>query len=95
MPILAVIWPAGANRTGLDIEVGMWLERSRRREAPLTLMFLQDRAARLTGGRMESQEQGARTRYYEDLLAYGAKAIVWSDWTELPDAVLANIQSSK
>jgi hypothetical protein len=46
-------------------------------------VLVETTAGRVTTGRFESRETGRRSRYYEDLVAYGFPIVEWSDYEEL------------
>ncbi|HLN51501.1 MAG TPA: hypothetical protein VN819_05255 [Thermoplasmata archaeon] len=98
----AFYWPFGANRAGMDVEIGFVLERLRRKEIlgeDVRILIEDDGSKRRAGGReagtgnsvtFVSFEQGRRTRYYGDLVVYGAILPTWSDYGELLE-LLENI----
>ncbi len=98
----ALYWPFGANRAGMDVEIGLLLERLRRKEIrgeDVRVLIEDDGARRRAGGREPSSglsvmfvsfEPGHRTRYYGDLLLYGAIVPTWADYGELLE-LLENI----
>ena len=95
-------WPFGANRSGLDVEIGFVLERLRRREIrgeDVRVLIEDDGAKRRAGGRevrpdgtfgFVSLEEGERTWYYDDLVLYRALIPSWTDYGELLE-LLENI----
>jgi hypothetical protein len=95
----ALYWPHGANRSGLDVEIGFVLERLRRRELTgedVRVLVEDDGAQRRAGGRepglhgevlFVSYERGHRTRYYSDLVLYGSILPTWADYGELLELV--------
>ncbi|MDE1822190.1 MAG: hypothetical protein KGJ23_02675 [Euryarchaeota archaeon] len=98
-----VYWPFGAARPGLDVEVGFLLLQMGRGELPgdRVVVFYEDdgasrRAASLvydTAGRMRFsslEREGRRTRYYPDLVDFGATTKPWKDSQELLERVLAH-----
>jgi hypothetical protein len=90
-----VYWPFGANRSGLDIELGFVLERLRRKEIDgraVRVLVEDDGATRRAGGveidgngdlAFVSYEHGGRTTYYADLARYRAIVASWADYAEL------------
>lgn len=97
-------WPFGANRSGLDVEIGFVLERLRRKEVlgeDVRVLIEDDGVKRRAGGReigpdgafgFVSLEEGERTWYYDDLLLYRALIPFWADFDELLE-LLENIAS--
>ena len=88
-------WPFGANRSGLDVEIGFVLERLRRKEilGEDVRVLIEDDGAKRRAGRREvrpdgrlgfvSLEEGERTWYYDDLVLYRALLPFWADYGEL------------
>ena len=99
-------WPFGANRSGLDVEIGFVLERLRRKEVlgeDVRVLIEDDGVKRRAGGReigpdgafgFVSLEEGERTWYYDDLLLYRALIPFWADFDELLE-LLENIASDR
>ena len=97
-----VYWPYGAARPGLDVELGFLLEQMWRRElrGDHVPVFYEDDGARrraagyqfARNGRFQFvslERYGKRTRYYPDLVDFGALAKDWRDHGELLEEVLA------
>lgn len=78
-----VYWPFGAQRSGVDVELGFLLASLQRGESPDVRVFVESAAGTVSGGHFESREKGARTTYYEDLLAYGCPIVEWERYEEL------------
>ena len=98
-----VYWPYGAARPGLDVELGFLLEQLWRKELGgdhVTLFYEDDGVRRRAGeyqfghdGRLRFvslERQGKRTRYYPDLVDFGALAKDWHDHAELVEEILAH-----
>ena len=95
--------PFGAARSGLDVEIGFLLEKMGGEKPKLpadrvTIFYKDDgeerRAAEVRfglGGRLEfvALEASRRTKYYVDLVRFGATAVGWRDHVELIDRALA------
>lgn len=88
-----VYWPAGAQRTGLDWELGILTsEISQNNLDPDRILLLVQEAAasiRTDSGELESHERGQRTRYYNDLVQHGCPFALWRDHAGFLDAVQA------
>lgn len=88
-----VYWPHGAQRAGLDWELGLLVgEISRGETPPDDVVLLVEEAAasiRPADGALESHERGRRTRYYDDLVEHGCPFAVWRHHGEFLEAVLA------
>jgi hypothetical protein len=88
-------WPFGANRTGLDIEIGFILEKLRRGEITgenVRVLIEDDGPRRRAGGEetaedgtftFVSYEKGHRSTYYGDLIPFGAILTGWASYEEL------------
>lgn len=97
-------WPFGANRSGLDVEIGFLIERLRRKEIlgeDIRILIEDDGSKRRAGGRepgedgaitFVSYEEGHRTGYYGDLVLYGTILPTWADYGELLELIV-NIAS--
>jgi len=96
-----VYWPFGGARAGLDIELGFLLFQMGRGELTgehLTVFYEDDgdqrRAASLGFtlqgelGFSSFERDGRRTRYYPDLVGFGAIAVGWKNIGELLERVL-------
>jgi hypothetical protein len=95
-------WPFGANRAGLDIEIGFILERLRRGEivGEEVRVLIEDDGSRRRAGKVEtkgveaftfvSHEKGHMTGYYGDLIPFRAILTTWANHEELFE-VLRNI----
>jgi hypothetical protein len=100
----ALYWPFGANRAGLDVEIGLILERLHREEilGEYVRVLIEDDGAGRSAGALEATsdgrvefvpaERGRRTVYYGDLVQYGAILTTWADYGELFE-LLENIAS--
>lgn len=97
-----VYWPFGGARPGLDIELGFLLlqmGRGELRGEHVTVFFEDDRAQRRAAGLeinskgelqfSSFEREGRRTRYYPDLISFGAIATAWRNTVELLERVLA------
>ena len=97
-----IYWPYGAARPGLDVEIGFLLEQMWRRELGgehVTVFYEDDCAQRRAAGyqfgrngRLQFaslEKHGKRTRYYPDLVDFGAVAKDWRDHAELVEEILA------
>ena len=97
-----IYWPYGAARPGLDVELGFLLEQMWRRELGgdhVTVFYEDDGARRRAAGYqfgrngrlqfVSREKHGKRTRYYPDLVDFGALAKDWRDHAELVEEVLA------
>lgn len=85
-----VFWPFGAQRAGLDIELGFLLARFAQGQDLDVRIFIETgkhAAARVDHGHLEILERGLRTRYYEDLVAYGSSILEWTSYEELWEGV--------
>ncbi len=86
-----VYWPYGAQRSGLDWELGILTSEIGRGElAPDTVLLLvQEDAASIhtSSGELESHERGHRTTYYNDLVQHGCPFALWRDHAGFLDAV--------
>ncbi|MDG7006392.1 MAG: hypothetical protein JRM86_05600 [Nitrososphaerota archaeon] len=85
-----VFWPYGAQRSGLDVELGFLLWQFEHGRSPDVRIFAETgehRAAKVVDGHLVVLEQGSRTRYYEDLVQYGAAIAEWSDYSELLESI--------
>lgn len=84
-------WPYGAQRAGLDVEIGLLLARLAG-GVPLDVRVLIESgihvAGRIVRGVFESVEVGKRTRYYQDLVEYRCPVVEWEDYGALWNAVL-------
>ncbi len=84
-------WPFGAQRAGLDVEIGFLLSKLAG-GVPLDIRVLIESgtraAGRVVGGVFESVELGRRTRYYQDLVEYRCPVVEWEDYEALWNAVL-------
>jgi hypothetical protein len=81
-----VFWPFGAQRSGLDVEIGFLLALFAAGERPDVRIFVETgatAAAHVENGSLRIFERGHRTRYYEDLVTYGSSIIEWTDCGEL------------
>lgn len=88
-----VFWPFGAQRSGLDVELGFLLWQFEHGRSPDVRVFIETgarAAARVEAGHLVALESGSRTRYYEDLVRYGASIVEWSDHDELLEAIYHN-----
>lgn len=98
----ALYWPFGANRSGLDVEIGLVLERLRRKEiiGRNVRVLVEDDGVHRRAGEIKidkndditfvSYEVGRRNRYYDDWLPYQAIITTWTDYSELRE-ILENI----
>jgi len=82
-----VYWPSGAQRTGLDVELGFLLQMFHDGKEPDVRIFVESTAGGMDGGHFTAHEKGRRTTYYEDLVAYGCPLIEWESYERLRDAV--------
>lgn len=83
-----VYWPYNAQRPGVDWELGIlasWLDEGKDIDVRV---FVESTAGGVKGGAFESFEQGARTTYYEDLLAYGCPIVPWDAYDELFESMV-------
>lgn len=90
-----VFWPYGAQRSGLDVELGFLLWQFEHGKSPDVRIFVETGdhgAARVEAGHLVPLETGSRTRYYEDLVRYGAALVEWSDYDDLLEAIYHNAQ---
>ncbi len=79
-------WPYGAQRSGLDVELGFLLEALQRGESPDVRLFMEvgrHAVGRILDGQMVFLERGHRTRYYEDLSEYGCPIIERENYQSL------------
>lgn len=88
-----VYWPYGAQRTGLDWELGLLAGEISRGEtsASSVTLLVEDDAASIdpAAGELESHERGKRTRYYNDLIEHGCPHAIWNGHEAFFEAVLA------
>lgn len=79
-------WPYGAQRSGLDVEVGFLLDAFGRGQSPDVRLFIEagkHAAGRILHGQLTFLESGRRTRYYEDLSEYGCPIVEWGSYESL------------
>lgn len=85
-----LFWPYGAQRPGLDVEIGFLLLRMDQGEKLDIVLFVeagQKVAGKVENGLFVSRESTRRTHYYEDLMEFGASLVEWEDhgilWSSL------------
>jgi hypothetical protein len=81
-----LFWPYGAQRPGLDVEIGSLLQRMDQGEELDITMFVEAGAkvaGRVEDGLFVSREATRRTHYYEDLLEFGASFVEWDTYETL------------
>lgn len=78
-----IYWPAGAQRAGVDVELGFLLSELLAGKDLDVRVFVERSAGTVRHGSFESREAGARTRYYEDLLTLGCPIVEWRTYREL------------
>lgn len=85
-----VFWPFGAQRAGLDVEIGFLLGQFAQGHSPDVRLFFEagkHPVAQVRDGHLEVLEKGSRTRYYGDLAEYGASLVEWPNYSELWEAL--------
>ena len=91
-----IYWPYGAQRSGLDVELGflLWqLEHGKSLDIRLFVESGPKSAGRVEDGQFVARELGRRTRYYEDLVAYGVDLVEWASYSELWEAIYHHAHS--
>lgn len=86
-------WPYGADRSGLDIEIGYLLTRLEENAGLDVRIFIEAGgrpAGKLIGREFVVAEHRRRTRYYDDLLTYGCKIVEWESYQALFDSFLSH-----
>lgn len=88
-----VYWPYGADRSGLDVEIGYLLTRLEDKTGLDVRIFVEaggHPAGKLIGRQFVVTEHRRRTRYYDDLLTYGCKIVEWESYQALFDSFLSH-----
>ncbi len=88
-----VYWPYGADRSGLDVEIGYLLTRLEDKTGLDVRIFVEagsHPAGKLTGRQFVIAEHRRRTRYYDDLLTYGCQIVEWESYQALFDSFLSH-----
>ena len=88
---VSIYWPAGANRSGLDVELGFLLSMLERRELrpESVLLEVQTRCAEFRENYIVFLEEGKRTQYFLDLFRVECPILLWSTYDELFENLLA------
>ena len=89
---VSIYWPAGANRSGLDIEIGFLLSMLQRHELrpESVLLEIQTRCVEFRENDIVFLEEGKRTQYFLDLFRFECPILEWSTYEEL----LENLRAS-
>lgn len=88
-----IYWPYGANRSGLDVEIGYLLTRLEDQIDLDVRIFIEagsHPAGRLAGRQFVVAEHRRRTHYYDDLLVYGCTMVEWESYQSLFDSFVAH-----
>jgi hypothetical protein len=69
---VAIYWPAGCNRSGLDVEIGFLLSLIDRNQIDPAgvVLVVQDGLVALNGNNLTFLEPGKRTQYFLDLYRF-------------------------
>jgi hypothetical protein len=82
-----VLWPKDASMHGVDWELGILGDRIEERTLdPARVILLLERGVGRVdfhANRFSIGQPGSRTRYFEDLIAWGCPISVWSTYSEL------------
>jgi hypothetical protein len=91
--LIEIYWPAGANRAGLDVEIGFILSLLDRRElsAAEVHLELQSPCVEIRGNDLVFLESGRRTQYFLDLFQFECPILVGETYDELLENVLAGL----
>lgn len=89
---VSIYWPAGANRSGLDVEIGFLLSMLQRQELrpESVLLEIQTKCVDFRENDIVFLEEGKRTQYFLDLFRFECPILVWSTYEEL----LENLRAS-
>ena len=92
----AVYWPLGARNVGLEIELGFLLDRLAERSlSAKDVVLVAERGTIEIAGEATPEPvfafdaQGERSRYHEDLVAYGCPQLMWSTHAQLLNHVFS------
>ncbi len=83
--LIEVYWPAGSNRSGLDVEIGFVLSLLDRRELlPVDVRLeIQSSCLEFRENEVVFLEAGKRTHYFLDLVQFGCAILTWDDFEDL------------
>lgn len=70
-------WPFGAHGAGANVEVGALLDRRARGDSLDVHVLLETSAGEVSRTELTLSEGAKGTRYFHDLLAYGANVVRW------------------